>query len=172
MTTWLALCVQILIASAVGAGLVAACRWLSRRSSLCARVVVAGLLLRAAVTLVLFWLSYLNLPILRQHQSGDGFWDLALDAGMYYRSAFDAAHHGFDTISRGSASPAFVKTLALWMLAVGSSPISGAYLNLALYVVLCVMIVAVFKPSGDARADVPCAVMLAAVSFSPVVVFF
>jgi SAM-dependent methyltransferase len=172
MSLSLALCVQLVIASAVGAGLIAACRWLRRRSVLCARVVVAGLLLRAAVMLFLFWTSYLNLPILRQLHSGDGFWKLAIDAGVYYDSALKAAHYGLDTVAPGSQSPAFVKVLGLWMRAVGSSPISGAYLNLALYVLLCVMVVAAFRPTGKWRTDLPCAVMLATVSFSPVLVVY
>lgn len=170
MTVWLALCAQLVFAAAVGAGLVVACRWLRRRSCLCGRLVVAGLLLRATVMLALFLTSYLNLPILEHLHSGDGFWELAPDAGMYYHSAFNAAQNGLDTIVRGSPSPVFVKSLALWMRAVGSSPLSGPYLNLSLYVLLCLLIVASFKPTGNWREDLPCAVTLAAVSFSPVLV--
>jgi SAM-dependent methyltransferase len=172
MTFSLALVVQLVIASAVGAGLIAACRWLRRRSTLCAQIVIAGLLLRAVVTLFLFWTSYLDLPFLRHMHSGDGFWSLAVDARIYYDSAFRAADQGLETVARGSQSPAFVKALALWMRAVGSSPISGAYLNLALYVALCLMAVAAFRPSGRWRSDLPCAVMLAALSFSPVLVVY
>jgi SAM-dependent methyltransferase len=167
------LCVQLVIASAIGAGLVAACRSIGRRSALCARLVVAGLLLRAAVMLILFWTSYLDLPILRGQHIGDGFWRLAIDATTYYRLAFSAAHQGLDIIVRGSPSPAFLKVLALWMRAVGgASPMSGAYLNLVLYVLLCLGIVAAFRPTGRWRTDLPCAVMLAAVSFSPVLVVY
>lgn len=172
MTILLLLFVQLAIASAVGAGIVGACRWLHRRSALCAQVVIAGLLLRAVVTLSLFWTSYLNLPFLRHLHSGDGFWTLAVDARIYYNSAFAAANYGFDLVARGSQSPAFVKSLALWMRVVGSSPVSGAYLNIALYVLLCVMVVAAFRPSGRWRTDLPCAVMLAAFSFSPVLVVY
>jgi SAM-dependent methyltransferase len=168
MTISLALCVQLAIASAAGAGLIAACRWLRRRSRLCAQVVVAGVLLRAALMLILFWTSYLNLPILRTLHSGDGFWTLATDASKYYQIAFTAAHDGLDTVTRGGPSPAFVKTLALWMRAAGSSPISGAYMNLVLYVLFCLIVVAAFRPAGDWRNDLPCAVMLGSVSFSPV----
>jgi hypothetical protein len=167
---WLAMGAQIGVASAAGAGLIAACRWLRRRSPLCAQVVVAGLLLRAAAMVILFWTSYLDLPILRQQHTGDGFWNLTIDARMYYQSADDAARHGLGVVSRGSASPAFVKALALWMRVVGSSPMSGSYLNLLLYMLLCVTIVAAFRPAGDWRTDLPCAAMLAAVSFSPVLV--
>src|SRR5438067_13870025 len=109
MTIWLTLGAQLAIASVVGVGLVAACRWIRRRSPLCARLVVAGLLLRAMVMLTLFWTSYLNLPLFRQQHSGDGFWKLAVDAITYYDLAFTAAHYGFDTVARGGPSPAFVK---------------------------------------------------------------
>src|SRR5262245_36296488 len=112
MTFSLVLVAQLVVASAVGAGLIAACRWLHRRSALCAQIVVAGLLLRAVVTLFLFWTSYLDVPFLRHMHSGDGFWSLAIDARTYYDSAFKAAHHGLETVARGSQSPAFVKALA------------------------------------------------------------
>jgi hypothetical protein len=172
VTIPLALCVQLATAVAVGAGLVAACRWLRRRSSLCASVVAAGLLLRAAVLLILFWTSYLDLPILQSLHSGDGFWKLAIDAPVYHQAAVKAATEGLGTVHSGSPSPAFVKTLGLWMRAAGSSPISGGYLNLALYVLLCVIVVAAFRPTGNWRTDLPCAAMLCALSFSPVLVVY
>jgi SAM-dependent methyltransferase len=172
MTIWLVLCVQLAIASAIGVGVIAACRWLRRRSPICAHVVVAGLLVRAAVTLVLFWASYLDLPFLGHLHSGDGFWSLAVDARAYYDSAFRAAHDGLDAVVRGSQSPAFVRALGVWMWAVGSSPISGAYLNLVLFVALGVMVVAAYRPTGEWRADLPCAVMLAGLSLSPVLVVY
>ena len=103
MTSSLLLAVQLVIASAIGAGLFAACRWLHRRSTLCARIVVAGLLLRAVVTLFLFWTSYLNLPILRPLQTGGGFWALAVDAPVYYEAAFNAATSGLDTVAASLA---------------------------------------------------------------------
>ena len=125
MTLTLTLCVQLVIALAVGAGLIAACRWVQRRSPLCGWVVVSGVLLRAVVTLFLFWTSYLNLPILRQLHTGDGFWTLAIDATIYYDAALDANEDGLDSVTRGSASPAFVKGLTLWMRAVGFSRASA-----------------------------------------------
>src|SRR5258705_5894791 len=146
MTISLALCAQLAIAAAVGVGLVAACRWLRRRSRLCGWLVAAGLLLRATVTLGLFWTSYLNLSTLRHLHSGNGFWKLAIDAETYYFSALNAAQHGLATVVPGSPSPVFVKGLAVWMRAGGFSPVSGAYMNLSLYVLLCLAIVAWFKP--------------------------
>jgi hypothetical protein len=172
MTISLALCAQLAVAAAVGVGLIAACRWLRRRSRLCGWLVVAGLLLRAAVTLGLFWTSYLNLPVLRHLHNGNGFWKLAIDAPVYYFPALNAAEHGLATVLPGSPSPAFVKGLAVWMRAVGVSPVSGAYLNLSLYVLFCLAMVAWFKPTGRWREDMPCAVTLAAVSFSPVLVVY
>lgn len=170
MISWPALCAQLAIASAIGAGLFAACRWLRRRSDLCGRLVVAGLLIRATAMLALFWTSFLNPPFLRNLHSGDGFWTLAIDARTYYHWAFNGALNGLDTMPATTPSPVFVKGLALWMMAVGSSPVSGPYFNLVLYVLLCVLIVASFKPAGTWRDDLPCAVMVAAVSFSPVLI--
>ena len=172
MTGALALAVQLALAALVGAGLIGACRWLGRRSPLCASLVVAGVLVRAALALLLFWTSYLDLGALRGQHTGDGFWKQAIDAPTYYYLAINAAERGFGSIVGGSPSPVFVKALALWMRAAGFSPINGAYFNIAVYVVLCVAIVAVFRPAGRWREDLPCAAMLAAVSFSPVLLIY
>ena len=172
MSVSLALVVQLAIAALTGAGLIAACRWLARRSPLCAALVVTGLLVRAALALILFWTSYLDLPFLRQQHTGDGFWKQAIDAPTYYYLAVHAAERGFGSIVAGSPSPAFVRALALWMQAVGLSPINGAYFNLVVYVAFCVVVVAAFRPAGRWRADLPCAVMVAAVSFSPVLLIY
>ena len=83
MTTWPELGAQVVIASAIGAGLFLACRWLRRRSGLCGGLVVGGLLLRATLMLALFWTSFLRLPILQRLHSGDGFWNLTSDARAY-----------------------------------------------------------------------------------------
>jgi len=172
MTAPLVLAAQLAFAALAGAGLIGACRWLGRRSSLCASLVVAGVLVRAALALVLFWTSYLDLPFLRQQHTGDGFWKQAIDATTYYYLAIHSAERGIGSIVAGSPSPVFVEALALWMRAAGISPINGAYFNIAVYVVLCLAIVAIFRPVGRWRADLPCAVMLGAVSFSPVLLIY
>jgi len=57
MTFSLALAAQLLMAALAGVALIAACRWLRRRSALCASIVVAGVPVRAALVLDLFCTS-------------------------------------------------------------------------------------------------------------------
>src|SRR5207244_1093883 len=46
-------------------------------------IIAAGFLIRAFAGQVLFWLSWVPLPIGRSLQAGDGFWFFAIDAPFY-----------------------------------------------------------------------------------------
>lgn len=161
---------QILGGLAVGWGLLSLYRWIDRRHPLGASIFAAGFVLRASLGIVLFWISWLDLRVLRSMHQGNGFWSLAPDAQLYMEIASRAAVDGLDTITRGSPSPAYTTAVALWMRLVGISPLSGMYLNLAAYSVLCALLVALWRPRNEWRADLPLIVMLVAFSFSPVLV--
>jgi hypothetical protein len=158
------------IAFSVGWGclLVLAYRWIRARSSLIGSIMAAGLLVRSLLGLALFWVSYLHLPVLRSLQVGNGFWALTPDAKGYYDYAAAGADAGVWGMNPGDASPFFVETLAAWMRLVGVSPAAGLFLNLSAYTALCVLVVRVFEPRNDWRADLPCAVGVATFTFSPV----
>ena len=157
-----------MIAAGVGWVLLRAVRWIHRLSAPVGRIVAASLIVRALLGLTFFWVSYLNLPVLRSLHSGDGFWFLAKDARSYYGYATFALDHGFRGVDSGGASPFFVKALAAWMNVVGVSPAAGLYLNLCLYIGVVVLIVWAFAPANDWRRDLPCISGTAAFSFSPV----
>ncbi len=159
---------RIVIACAIGVLLFRACRFITAQSYAAGMIVSMGIILRAAVGLCLFWISYLNLPILRSLHLGDGFWGLMGDARGYYRYAITAVEDGMHTITPGFSSPLFTKTLALWMHVVGVSPADGLMLNVCLYTGLAVLITRVFKPQNDWRADLPYLAALGAFFFSPV----
>jgi hypothetical protein len=160
---------HLLAAVAIGYGVLAAYRWIQRRSTVLAAIVAAGILARVGLGLTLFWISYLRLPILESLQAGNGFWELAVDARNYYNHAaasIAASDVGYDPLA---PSPVFVWILALWMLVVGVTPAAAMFLNLCLYVALAVVIIRIFAPLNDWRRDLPCIVLLGAYSFSPVI---
>src|SRR5438093_5527181 len=146
------------IGSLVAGGLVlVAYRWIRRRSAVLGAIVATAILVRAALGLILFWSSYLTLPLLDSLQTAGGFWQVALDAEGYYQYATAAAEIGrFYPFNYGVPAPFYVNTLALWMMAVGVSPASAVFLNLCLYVVFVVLIVRAFAPANDWRRDLPC----------------
>ncbi|MGE4054623.1 MAG: hypothetical protein AB7F99_07475 [Vicinamibacterales bacterium] len=155
-----------------GLGIGLAILWIYRRihrqSTIAANIFAGGLLLRAFLGVVLFWISYLDLSFLGRLHRGDGYWSLAPDAFWYMTRAATAATEGLDTIMPRSASPSYVMAVALWMRLVGMSPISGMFLNLFMYCVLCALLVYVWKPTNDWRAHWPLLALLAAFSLSPV----
>jgi hypothetical protein len=133
-------------------------------------VVATGILLRAVAGAALFWVSYLDLPFLSHLHDGDGFWQLAPDARSYFDVAATAVDRGLSSISSTSASPAYTRVLAVWMLLVGVSPASAVLMNLLLYVLVCSGIAAVAS-----RQRVPlhwATVPIVAFTFSPALLVF
>lgn len=163
----LALVGHLAAAGVVSWLLLVGCRRISRQSRALGHIVRAGLLARASLAVALFWISYLGLPVATELQSGGGFWELAPDARGYYELAISAAmgllHWGVTV-----PSPLFVALLAGWMSIVGVSPVSGALLNLTLYVALMLLVVKYYQPVNRWRDDLPCIVAVSAFSFSPV----
>jgi hypothetical protein len=147
-------------------------RWIASRSTVGATIVGLGLLARAVVGLLLFWMSYLNLPVLSHLHSGDGFWILAPDARVYYETAAALADQGLDGLFAPITvgSPAFVRILALWLSGVGTSPISGLLMNLCFYVAACLLLVWHYNPSNEWRQDLPLVFSLGALSFAPALI--
>jgi hypothetical protein len=158
---------QTLGGAMAGLAIFALYRYVGRQSRQLGAIMAAGLLLRLTIGLLLFTISYVDLPQLRGVHSSDGFWAVAPDARVYTRRASAAAVEGLDIISDGSASPLYVKTLALWMRGTGAGPASGFFLNVFLYSLLCAVFVYAWKPRDDWRHDVPCILALAGFSFAP-----
>ncbi len=167
MLLWLPWVLRLLALGAVLALLLRAHRSISSRSKPAGWVVAAGLAGRAVLAFSLFFVSYFDLPVLGQLHSGDGFWELAPDARLYYQEALPGVDHGFWTIPAQAPSPAFVAALSAWMWLVGVSPASGALLNIACYVLTCWLLVRILERDRTAVL-----VGVAAFSFSPSLVFF
>jgi hypothetical protein len=161
------LAVRAAVGLIVGIVLVAVLRWITSRSHLIGLVVAAGVLGRAWCGLALFWISYSNSGFLRALHTGDGFWILAIDAKAYYAAAILGAERGVTTIVSGSASPAYVRALALWFQLVGVSPAAALYLNIVLFVLAAALLVLVSDVNSRQAAPMPLTVGIAALSFSP-----
>ena len=166
--TYAQLLLQFVSALAAGFICLAGFRWASRLYSPLGVIVGLGLILRAWSSLGLFAISYLDLPFLSSLHSGDGFWHLALDARTYYDLSSAV---GFGAVMPpGAPSPAFIGALAVWMRTVGSSPASAILLNLVLYVLICVLLIAAFRPLTDTIVRRAAVVTVSTFSFSPILV--
>ncbi len=143
-------------------------RYVRRQSPIVAALMALGILGRAAIGVSLFWISYLDLTFLRGLHTGDGFWALAPDAGTYYLAAIRAYFDGMSAITAQTPSPAFVQMLAAWMYLVGPGQVSGLYLNVCLYALLCVLVVKICQPGERRDAQLACAACLAPFSVAPV----
>ncbi|MEQ1870067.1 MAG: hypothetical protein ABL961_08605 [Vicinamibacterales bacterium] len=157
----------LLVDCVVGLALLGSLRWLRRQSGDIGFVVTLGVAVRAVLGLGLFWVSYLNLPILRSLQLGNGFWSVMIDATQYHAVASRAVESGLSSIAPGSASPFYTKLLSLWMRAVGMGPAAGLFLNICVFVGVCMLLVRLFRPTGQRRTDLPLLVVLLALSFLP-----
>lgn len=155
---------RLLGSALVGILLLVVYRAIRRRSPRAGALVAAGIVIRGVLASSLFFVSYLDLPLLRGIHSGDGFWSLAFDARLYFRWATGA--YGVE-IGRGARSPAYVEILSHWMQLVGVSPASGALLNLCCYLAIAWIIVRVLR-----RHEPVALAALAAFTFSPALLVF
>jgi len=165
--------VQALLTAAAGWLLWKAWRVLARRDVAVGRIVGAGILLRAFGEQVLFWVSFLGLPVARGMQDGDGFWKFAVDAELYFGFSRALVAKGWKSIvmvDRTLPSPAFLQILAVFLLFFGLAVTVGVLLNLFAYLACCNAVVRLGQLDGPARR--PTLVALAAISFSPSLVLW
>jgi hypothetical protein len=154
----------------VAGGMVLLLREIRKGDPTMGAVVAGGVLLRAAIGATLFWISYLDLPVLSSLHSGDGFWQLAPDARSYHHTAERAVREGWHVIASSSPSPTFTRLLAAWMWLVGVSPASGLFLNLLLFTASSWLVVRVFRPASENRFAL--ILLLGAYSYLPAAVLF
>jgi hypothetical protein len=159
---------QVLFSIAAGIACVAACRWASRAWPPLGLIVGTGVLLRAWAGLLMFAISYLQLPVLSSLHTGDGYWQLAPDARAYYELA--ASTPAYMAIPASAPSPAFVEMLRLWMRVAGQGLASPVLFNLLLFAGLVVMLISAFGPLNTQAARAGALVCTSAFSFSPVLI--
>jgi len=147
-------------------GLVWACRFVWRRSRLAGLMLAAGLAIRAGVGASFLSISYFGWPVLTSLQMGNGFWTLASDAQEYYRLGGLVAQEWQITITRGYTLP-----LGLWMRATGVNPASPVLFALVMYALAVVILVAAFGRNRTRAAEQALHLGIAALSFSPMLVY-
>lgn len=144
-------------------------RSVRRHSRVMAALLAVGVVSRSAVGLALFWTSYLDLAAGGALNLGGGFWGLAADARGYFGYAVDVLEAGIWSANYVDvSSPFYVVVLAIWMALVGISPAAGLLLNVVVYALAVWLLVRAFRPTGRLPEDLPCALAIAAYTFSPV----
>ncbi len=162
---------QVLLSIAAGVVTIAWLRGIRRADSLAGWIAAAGVAARLLLGAGLFWVSYLDWSRLAHLHSGDGFWELALDAHTYFLLAADAAEQGPGAVAAGSPSPAYVHVLALWMRMVGVTPPAAVLLNGLLAAGACRLIVAVWGSSA-AQDRAMLRLLVTGFSCSPALILF
>ena len=161
---------HIIAAMAVGWLVLVGYRYVASQSRVLGAIVAIAMLVRTALGLALFWISYLRLPVAESLQLGGGFWQVFQDAtGTYQNAAWAAETHQLFSLDHALAAPVFLNVTTVWMMVVGISPAAGLYLNLCLYTLLVVLIVRFFAPVNDWRRDLPCIVSVTGYSFMPAI---
>jgi antitoxin component of MazEF toxin-antitoxin module len=142
--------VQILLSVIAGGAVFFMWKRVAASSRAVAWLVTAGMLIRAVGGQVVFWISYLHLPVARSLQLGDGFWIFGLDAMTYFQQSTDLAHSGPAGIL--FANPAFgsvfyVQTLATAILLFGAIASTALLLNIAAYLGCCLVALSFGDPA-------------------------
>ena len=162
LVSWMA---RLTVLAAVLVLVLLARRDVSRRSRRAGWFLALGVAGRLLLASTLFFVSYLEVPVLVGLQAGDGFWALAPDARVYFQAAVAGLQGG--VLPPNTPSPGFVWWLAAWMWLVGSSPAAAALLNTLFYVATCWVLVRLL-PDDQVAADVA----VFAFTASPSLVFF
>lgn len=132
-------------------------------------IVSLGFIARSVLGAVLFWISYLDLPIARSMRTGGGFWFFALDGRMYFTYAVQASHNGLAAIAlenRTLPSVFYIQMLALFAYLFGAVPSVAVLLNIFCFMGMVTLILK-WGSSNGRRVGLAALVPLTAVAFSP-----
>lgn len=159
---------RFLLLLAAGVALLSLGRHAWSGDRLMRRIVLAGFLGRAFASQILFWISYLSLPIAPALQAGGGLWFYAEDATYYTAEAARIAAGGLDEIAAipvTSVSPSYQQSLSLFALLFGGPVSVSLLLNLFCYIGACAIIVRWSQTAPGSRNGA--LVALSAISLSP-----
>jgi hypothetical protein len=119
-------------------------RWFSGAEPRVQLIVGLGLLARALAGQLLFWISFLGLPVARSMHFGGGYWFFGLDGAAYMAYANGIAGRGLGSllvIEGPYPSRAFVQILTAFVAAFGGVEAVGLLVNLLAYLVTCALLV-------------------------------
>jgi hypothetical protein len=129
------------------------------------KIISGGFLVRAFLGQALFWISWLQLPIGRSLQLGNGFWFFAVDGKDYLQLAEAISEASLPAILFGNfriPSHLFIRLLALLVAALGAVASLAILINCAAYVLMCVLLARMGKDD----------VLFAAMAFGPAAILF
>jgi hypothetical protein len=132
-------------------------------------IITAGFLIRALASQLLFWISWLHLPIARSLQLGDGFWFFAVDGPWYLSYARDLLHRGPGAIvfiTPTYASRIFTQWFTVFAGAFGVVASTAILFNCVAYLAACALIVRLAR-EGRTRDFA-----LAAIAFGPAAILW
>ncbi len=133
-------------------------------------IIAAGLVVRALGSQLLFWISWLRLPIARSLQLGDGFWFFAVDGQWYLDYARDLLAHGpkaIAFITANYASRIFTQWFTVFAGAFGVVASTSILFNCFLYLATCGLILRLTARDVRARNFA-----LAAIAFGPATILW
>jgi hypothetical protein len=131
-------------------------------------IVAAGFVIRALAGQLLFWISWLRLPIARSLQLGNGFWFFAIDGPgylAYSKELIDLGPKAILFISTAYKSRLYTQAFTLAAAAFGVVSSVAILFNCAAYLATCAIILRL--GSRDARMERPRLVTLVAIVFGP-----
>jgi hypothetical protein len=158
---------QIILTAVACFGLWRLWRSLSGRGTV-SLIVGGGFLIRAIAGQILFWISWLHLPIARSLQLGNGFWFFAIDGPGYLSYADELINRGVKAILFAtSAYPSHVYLQAFTVATAAFGVVASVAIlfNCAAYLMTCAIIARIGSP--ESSAELPRFVALAAVAFGP-----
>lgn len=135
---------------------------MTRRTSL---IIAGGFLLRAFAGQILFWISYLGLPIGRSLQLGNGLWFFALDGSYYLHYAHQLIEQGPKAILLADtvyASHVFVQVFTIFCAVFGTVASTAILMNCAAYLATCALVLRIGQSDFT----------LAAIAFGPAMVLW
>lgn len=159
--------VQILLTAAACFGLWRLWTALSGRGR-ASLIIAAGLLVRALLGQILFWISWLRLPVARSLQSGGGFWFFAIDGPGYLEYSLKLIDRGLKAIlfiTAAYPSRVYLQFFTAFVAAFGVVESVAILFNCTAYLLTCAIILRLGW--RDARTEMPRIVALAAVSLGP-----
>jgi hypothetical protein len=118
--------------------------WSFRDDRVVLAIVGVGLAVRALAGALMFWVSYLEVPLGTSLQLGNGLWFFALDGTTYYWYAEVAASGGLRAIwnlDPTLPSVTYIQALALTLYLVGFTTAASLALNLGSHLAMCLTVV-------------------------------
>lgn len=167
MTDTLVLLLRVLLAGAALAGTHAAARWMLAHSRPLGLLFMAAFVLRLGTGLFVNGVAAYDLPVLENLRADDGVWLLAPDVRTYLEGVSIVAREGIAAIPASMPSPTYVAVLGFWASYVVPGPLAGMTLNLMLFVVLAVVLVAAFRPAQSPLHERAALIVCAAFWLAP-----